>query len=279
MPIRPTSAFLLLGTYLLRLIALAAASMVFWTSIERASAQTPVSVPFANFCDMVTIGPDTIMSNPTGGSGTVTLTPGVPNDASGVSFVNVQSQIVLIWYPGAPDRGPFRGTLTCHPVISGHPIDITRSVFIDVGGALAHEWHNYTFGPINVAFPLVGGTLTITDPERTYELVFAAGTGAIPLPRIFPAEAATLLLIAPSSAMPIPTLVPLSLCALGVVVAMLGIFALRQERVAWIHPDQAKPRRAIPVPLNHDAVLFASAWGSIRCRCSVITGSASRRSA
>jgi hypothetical protein len=26
------------------------------------------------------------------------------------------------------------------------------------------------------------------------------------------------------------------------------------RRVAWIHPDQAKSRRAIPVPLNTDAV-------------------------
>jgi len=28
------------------------------------------------------------------------------------------------------------------------------------------------------------------------------------------------------------------------------------RRVAWIHPDQAKARRAIPVPLNNDAVLL-----------------------
>jgi hypothetical protein len=211
---------------------LAAASVVFWTSIERASAQTltTISVPFANYCDMVTIGPDTIMSNPTGGSGTVTLTPGVPNDASGVSFVNVQSQIVLIWSPGDLDRA-FLGTLTCHLVISGHPIDITRRVFINVSGCCAHEVHDYTFGPINVAFPLVGGTLTVTDRERTYQLIFAAAT-LQPFPRIFPAEPATLLLVEPPSAMPIPTLVPLSLCALGVVVAMLGIFALRQERRA-----------------------------------------------
>jgi len=232
-PMRPTYVSLLLGTCLLRLIALTAASVVFWTSIERASAQTPpaISVPFANYCDMVTIGPDTIMSNPTGGTGTVTLTPGVPNDASGVSFVNVQSQIVLIWNPGDLPRS-FLGTLTCHLVIAGHPIDITRSVFIYVSGCCAHEVHDYTFGPINVAFPLVGGTLTITDTERTYQLIFAAATIG-PIQRIFPAEPATLLLtIEPSSAMPIPTLVPLSLCALGVVVAMLGIFALRQERRA-----------------------------------------------
>lgn len=227
-PMRSTYACL--GTYLLRLIALAAASVVFWTSIERVSAQTPtaISAPFSNYCDTVTIGPDTIMSNPTGGSGTVTLTSGVPNDTSGVSFVNVQSQIVLILNPGDLPRA-YLGTLTCHLVISGHPVDITRSVLIDVGICCAHEWHNYTFGPINVAFPLAGGTLTITDPERTYELIFAVAS-PLPFHRIFPAEPATLLLIAPSSA--IPTLVPLSLCALGVVVAMLGILALRQERPA-----------------------------------------------
>lgn len=28
------------------------------------------------------------------------------------------------------------------------------------------------------------------------------------------------------------------------------------RRVAWIHPDQAKARRAIPVPINNDAVLL-----------------------
>ena len=28
-----------------------------------------------------------------------------------------------------------------------------------------------------------------------------------------------------------------------------------EKRVAWIHPDQAKARRAIPVPLNAEAVL------------------------
>ena len=29
-----------------------------------------------------------------------------------------------------------------------------------------------------------------------------------------------------------------------------------EKRVAWIHPDQAKARRAIPVPLNAEAVLL-----------------------
>ena len=88
-------------------IALAVASLVIGTSVDRASAQTPtpISIPFTNYCDTVTIGPDTIMSNPTGGSGTVTLTPGVPNDTSGVSFVNVQSQIVLILSPGGLEGG------------------------------------------------------------------------------------------------------------------------------------------------------------------------------
>ena len=28
------------------------------------------------------------------------------------------------------------------------------------------------------------------------------------------------------------------------------------RRVAWIHPDQANARRAIPVPLNNDPVLL-----------------------
>ena len=28
------------------------------------------------------------------------------------------------------------------------------------------------------------------------------------------------------------------------------------RRVAWIHPDQAKARRAIPVPLNAEAVVL-----------------------
>jgi hypothetical protein len=28
-----------------------------------------------------------------------------------------------------------------------------------------------------------------------------------------------------------------------------------QRRTAWIHPDQAKARKAIPVPLNAEAVL------------------------
>lgn len=33
-----------------------------------------------------------------------------------------------------------------------------------------------------------------------------------------------------------------------------------ERRVAWIHPDQAKARRAIGVPLNTDAVLVLRRW-------------------
>ena len=90
-----------------RLIALAAASLLIGTSICWTSAQTPtpISIPFTSYCDTVTIGPDTIMSNPTDGSSTVTLTPGVPNNTGGVSFVNVQSQIVLILSPGGLEGG------------------------------------------------------------------------------------------------------------------------------------------------------------------------------
>ncbi len=52
------------------------------------------------------------------------------------------------------------------------------------------------------------------------------------------------------------------------------------RRVAWIHPDQAKARRAIPVPLNTEAVLLVrQRLGSIRRTCSAIAGSPSRRSA
>ena len=32
------------------------------------------------------------------------------------------------------------------------------------------------------------------------------------------------------------------------------------RRVAWIHPDQAKARKAIPVPLNAEAVLILRKW-------------------
>jgi hypothetical protein len=113
-------------------------------------------------------------------------------------------------------------------VIAGHPVDIARSVSIDAGICCAHEWHNYTFAPVSVAFPLLGGTLTIKDPGHYYELIFAAGTRG-PHLRTFPAEPATLLLaIEQSSAVPVPTLLPIGLWTLGVLVAVLGISAVRK---------------------------------------------------
>ena len=108
-------------------------------------------------------------------------------------------------------------------MIAGHPVDIARSVSINVGGCCAHEGHSYTFAPLSVAFPLLGGTLTITDTAHSYDVIFG-----VPRPQAFhatfPAEPATLVLaIEPS--VPIPTLMPVGLCALGVLVAVLGIFA------------------------------------------------------
>ena len=52
------------------------------------------------------------------------------------------------------------------------------------------------------------------------------------------------------------------------------------RRVAWIHPDQAKARKAIAVPLNAEAVMLsASRSGSITRTCSVSEASRSLRSA
>ena len=52
------------------------------------------------------------------------------------------------------------------------------------------------------------------------------------------------------------------------------------RRLAWIHPDQAKARKAIPVPLNAEAVALirASSSGSTRRTCSAIGASRSSRS-
>ena len=45
------------------------------------------------------------------------------------------------------------------------------------------------------------------------------------------------------------------------------------RRLAWVHPDQAKARKAIPVPLNGEAVALVRSWSaSIRRTCSAIEG-------
>ena len=40
------------------------------------------------------------------------------------------------------------------------------------------------------------------------------------------------------------------------------------RRLAWIHPDQAKARKAIAVPLNRKRRCMQQRWGSIRRTCS-----------
>ncbi len=52
-----------------------------------------------------------------------------------------------------------------------------------------------------------------------------------------------------------------------------------QRQLAWIHPDQAKARRAIPVPLNDDAVaLLARQIGKHATHCVQLQGAAHRGS-